>query len=110
MLRHYYIKKEWIVSARARHIFRTAAVFSLTLFLIIMWKPTEGQLPALLVWNFSCPLRRFLSVDLRVSKCACGSHNIMPQSSNWLQFPLMGHHFGEAVVRAPLSKLPVDAE
>ena len=35
MLRYYYINKEWMLSATARHIYRTSAILSLALFLIL---------------------------------------------------------------------------
>ena len=45
MLRYYYINKEWIVSATARHVYRAAAVLSVGLFVALCLMPLSGGVP-----------------------------------------------------------------
>jgi hypothetical protein len=45
MFRHYYINKEWIISATARRIYRIAAGFSLVLLLIRIALQFPGTIP-----------------------------------------------------------------
>jgi hypothetical protein len=49
MLRNYYINKEWIVSYRARSIYRVAAGLSLALFFFLMAVKFMGRIPETLV-------------------------------------------------------------
>jgi hypothetical protein len=48
MFRHYYINKEWIISAAARRIYRIAAGFSLLLLFIKIALQLPGTIPAAL--------------------------------------------------------------
>jgi hypothetical protein len=45
MLRYYYINKEWMVSGRARHIYRVAAGLSVALFFMLIALHLIGRFP-----------------------------------------------------------------
>ena len=45
MLRYYYINKEWMVSRRARRIYRIAASLSVVLFFMLIAVPLAGEIP-----------------------------------------------------------------
>jgi hypothetical protein len=45
MLRYYYINKEWMVSGRARRIYRVAAGLSVTLFFMLIAVRLAGEIP-----------------------------------------------------------------
>jgi hypothetical protein len=56
MLRHYYITRDWILSARARRIYLTAAVLSLALLVFLVALPFIGEIRA----PFALIVRMFL--------------------------------------------------
>jgi len=60
MLRNYYINKEWIVSRRARSLYRLTATLSVALFFMLIAVHMAGEIPA----NMIPAVRAFLLIGV----------------------------------------------